>query len=173
MKRLKTSLVCMILLCFAFNTHAHTSANKKTYTHHKHYVQQKHKNRNIKHKKSTRLALYDPIECLATNIYHEARGESIIGQKAVAFVTMNRAKSGKYPSNVCNVVFQKGQFSWVHQKGSRAKVVNGGHLYQIASEIYHNHDKLSDPSNGAIYFHRAGKGSRKKGKVIGNHVFYG
>ena len=29
-------------------------------------------------------------ECLALNIYHEARGEPIVGQEAVAYVTINR-----------------------------------------------------------------------------------
>lgn len=50
------------------------------------------------------------IICLALNIYHEARGEPIEGQKAVAQVTMNRARHN--PSRVCDEVFRPGQFSW-------------------------------------------------------------
>ena len=43
------------------------------------------------------------------------------GKIAVAFVTLNRVKSAKYPKTICNVVAQKGkngvcQFSWVCSK---------------------------------------------------------
>jgi spore germination cell wall hydrolase CwlJ-like protein len=44
--------------------------------------------------------------CLATNIYHEARGESYAGKVAVANVTMNRVKSSKFPNTICEVVYQ-------------------------------------------------------------------
>jgi len=40
---------------------------------------------------------HEDTECLATNIYFEARGESYEGQKAVAFVTLNRVESNKFP----------------------------------------------------------------------------
>lgn len=56
-------------------------------------------------------------KCLAVALYHEARGESINGQRAVADVIINRAiQSGK---SVCKVIKTRGQFSWdtskVHQ----------------------------------------------------------
>lgn len=54
--------------------------------------------------------------CLAANIYYEARGESLHGQKAVAQVTLNRVKSKKYPKTVCAVVLQNKQFSWTSQQ---------------------------------------------------------
>ena len=37
------------------------------------------------------------IECLAMNIYHEARSESLAGQYAVADVVLNRVESRLYP----------------------------------------------------------------------------
>ena len=51
-------------------------------------------------------------KCLAENIYHEARGESIKGQRFVADVTLNRVESGKYGNGICGVVYQNKQFSW-------------------------------------------------------------
>ena len=39
-------------------------------------------------------------------IYFEARGEAERGQMAVAQVVLNRAFSGYYPDNVCDVVYQ-------------------------------------------------------------------
>jgi spore germination cell wall hydrolase CwlJ-like protein len=53
--------------------------------------------------------------CLATAVYFESRGESLEGQLAVAQVVMNRAASGWYPTNWCEVVKQKAQFSFVHR----------------------------------------------------------
>lgn len=44
--------------------------------------------------------------CLANAIYFEARGEVERGQMAVAQVVLNRAFSGYYPGNVCDVVYQ-------------------------------------------------------------------
>jgi spore germination cell wall hydrolase CwlJ-like protein len=52
--------------------------------------------------------------CVATAVYHEARGESLEGQLAVARVIMNRAASGKYPSTWCGTVKQPYQFSFVN-----------------------------------------------------------
>ncbi len=44
--------------------------------------------------------------CLTEGIYFEARGESAIGQLAVAEVILNRVTSGLYPTSICGVVFQ-------------------------------------------------------------------
>ncbi len=54
----------------------------------------------------------EPIDCLAKNIYFEARGESLAGMVAVATVTLNRVESRKWPNTICNVVYQPHQFSW-------------------------------------------------------------
>jgi hypothetical protein len=59
-----------------------------------------------------RLGLFDDSsrakseKCLAEAVYFEARGEAVRGQIAVAQVVLNRAFSGKYPENVCGVVYQ-------------------------------------------------------------------
>jgi len=47
------------------------------------------------------------IQCLATNIYHEARGEPLPGKYAVAIVTLNRVKSADHPNDVCRVVYHQ------------------------------------------------------------------
>ena len=51
-------------------------------------------------------------ECLALNVYHEARGEVIEGQIAVAHVTLNRVNHSYFPETICDVVYQNRQFSW-------------------------------------------------------------
>lgn len=52
-------------------------------------------------------------ECLAGAIYFESKGEPLSGQVAVGQVIANRAKSGRFPSSYCGVVFQRSQFSFV------------------------------------------------------------
>ena len=59
--------------------------------------------------------LTDEANCIAVAVYHEARGESLEGQLAVAKVIMNRAASGKYPTSWCGVVKQPWQFSFVNR----------------------------------------------------------
>ena len=57
---------------------------------------------------------YTPKEanCLAKNIYHEAGVEDVRGKFAVAQVTINRLKSGRWGKSICSVVYAKSQFSW-------------------------------------------------------------
>ena len=54
----------------------------------------------------------DDYSCLAANIYYEAGIEPLDAKIAVAYVTLNRVKSGIYPSNICSVVYQGCQFVW-------------------------------------------------------------
>lgn len=44
--------------------------------------------------------------CLAQNIFFEARNQSVKGQVAVAWVTINRMESPDYPNTICEVVKQ-------------------------------------------------------------------
>jgi spore germination cell wall hydrolase CwlJ-like protein len=50
-------------------------------------------------------------ECLREAIYHEARGESVRGQFAVAEVVLNRVEHGGYGRGVCGVVNRAGSGS--------------------------------------------------------------
>ena len=49
-------------------------------------------------------------QCLSEAIYYEARSESLIGQKAVAEVILNRRKSKHFPNTICDVVWEDKQF---------------------------------------------------------------
>jgi len=57
------------------------------------------------------------LECLAMNIYHEARSESLAGQYAVADVTLNRMQDRRYPSTICGVVEQAVLSQWGLDRG--------------------------------------------------------
>ena len=63
-------------------------------------------------------AVVDPAQyakdhkCLAVAIYHEARGEPVRGQRAVAQVILNRVDSQYYPDSVCGVVYQNSHWRY-------------------------------------------------------------
>jgi len=46
-------------------------------------------------------------ECLARNIFYEAGSESEEGKAAVAIVTINRVKDGRFGNSICGVVNQR------------------------------------------------------------------
>jgi len=54
----------------------------------------------------------EAIFCLALNVFHESRNQSLIGQIATAQVVMNRVKDERYPDTVCEVVKQGETYSW-------------------------------------------------------------
>lgn len=114
------------------------------------------------------------IDCLAYNVYYEARGESAKGKLAVALVTLNRVDNGNYPNSICKVVFQKKQFSWT-SKISRAKI-NANEWKaskEAALEAYMNKDMYKKFK--ATHYHNLtvnpNWGLQKVAK-IGNHIFY-
>jgi spore germination cell wall hydrolase CwlJ-like protein len=64
------------------------------------------------------------INCLALNIYHEARGDNYAGQVAVADVVLNRVEDVKYPNTVCEVVHQAKLSDWWLDQGKEIPVRN-------------------------------------------------
>lgn len=122
---------------------------------------------------SSVVELERQVECLAKNIYFEARGEPRKGQLAVAHVTVNRTKSDHYPNDVCSVVYQKKQFSWTVD---RPKIRNY-ELYAEFKDMAYSvlQGETKDPTNGALFFHNTsadpGWGKRIRAK-IGQHIFY-
>jgi spore germination cell wall hydrolase CwlJ-like protein len=72
------------------------------------------------------------LDCLAINIYREAGYEPFEGKVAVAQVTMNRVKDGRFGKDVCGVVYQKNvvmervvcQFSWACDAVHKNRPVN-------------------------------------------------
>lgn len=111
------------------------------------------------------------IECLAKNIYFEARGESIQGKLAVAQVTINRMNDYRWPKTICQVVYQPGQFSWTHAKLK----ITDNKLYLHSRDLAYT--ILAQPLIDFPYTHfhntqvQPNWRHNKKTK-IGNHIFY-
>lgn len=116
--------------------------------------------------------------CLAKAVYFEARGESLEGQLAVAKVVLNRAASGTYPGEVCAVVTQKAQFSFV-RRGRLPRADESSESWRRAVAITHiarNALASSVPEN-VLWYHAdyvAPSWGKRLNKVtrIGTHIFY-
>jgi len=129
-----------------------------------------------------RLNYQSSLDCLALNVYHEARGEPRDGQLAVAMVVMNRVKDPRFPNNVCDVVKQGGeaqgcQFSWWCDGRSDRPTdpAAWAQSRRLAEEVLAG--QLEDPTDGALWYHAdhikpGWKMAITQGPTIGRHVFY-
>ena len=117
------------------------------------------------------------LECLATGVYFEAKSEPLAGQLAVAKVIANRADSGgRFPGTYCGVLFQRGQFSFIHGR-SLPSVPHSNKQWQTAVAIAKIADQgLKESAVGdALFFHAryvAPSWHMKRVASIGNHIYY-
>lgn len=115
--------------------------------------------------------------CLSLALYHEARGEPLLGQLMVAKVIVNRMESHRWPSSMCNVITQDRQFSF-YRKGkapSPRDEVAWAKAQELATQIINEPDIL--PYTVADHYHTVDVHPvwrRKLHRVgrIGKHVFY-
>ena len=124
--------------------------------------------------------LDEQAHCIAVAVYHEARGESLEGQLAVARVIMNRAASGKYPTSWCGTVKQPWQFSFVNPKtGDYPLIDEASASWKKALGITRlaiNNAVQTLPTD-VLWYHAdyvaPGWGKRlTKVEKIGTHIFY-
>jgi N-acetylmuramoyl-L-alanine amidase len=125
------------------------------------------------------------IDCLALNIYFEARSESRLGKLAVAAVTLNRVAAPAFPDNVCAVVNQgeeRGrhlcQFSWRCDglTDTPANVAAWLDARSVAQQALT--EPLEDPTGGALWYHADHvlpdwAYELRRQAQIGHHLFYG
>lgn len=138
------------------------------------------------------MILTTALLCLASNIFFEARGEPDAGQRAIAAVTMNRAK--RDPKKVCATVLAKGQFSWtakhVSYNAHGVPLVRDMKKYLYSTEEAAWRKSLAlassvlegavrDNTRGATHFHAdhiaprwSWNGDFIKTAQIGRHSFY-
>jgi N-acetylmuramoyl-L-alanine amidase len=127
----------------------------------------------------------DEVTALALNMYFEARGdgdtinERLRSMQMVGEVTLNRVDSDNYPDSICEVVYQRNQFSWTTRKNTKPNdtlswilAVNLAEQLLDGSADYFN--------NGATHFINSSAVSRTPRWVkrldrvgrVGSHVFY-
>lgn len=139
---------------------------------------------------------YDQLECLALNVYHEARGESVEGQVAVSQVVMNRVRDRRFPNTICEVIYQgqisqwyleaKGeivplrnrcQFSWwCDGRSDRPRNMSAwGQALEVAAGVMRG--EYSDITHGAMWYHASYVDPSWRYSLlpiasIGDHHFY-
>ena len=128
-------------------------------------------------------------ECLADNIYFEARNQGFAGWVAVAQVTLNRVRDDRFPNTICEVVKQgltyesgfpirdKCQFSW-YCDGKSDTILN----LEVYDKILGLADYLIpngyfDITDGATHYHAdyvRPDWAKTKTKTIEieDHIFY-
>jgi len=125
--------------------------------------------------------------CLAEAIYHEARGESLVGKLAVALVVMNRVSRSDFPNTICGVVHDaqlsrkgipirnKCQFSYYCDGISddpKDKQTLAASL-DLAQSVLDG--KVIDFTAGATHYHTIAVSTNwgyPKVAQIDNHIFY-
>nr|WP_245947264.1 spore cortex-lytic enzyme [Bacillus taeanensis] len=111
------------------------------------------------------------IKLMANAVYGESRGESYVGQIAVAAVILNRVESASFPNNVSGVIFEPRAFT----------AVADGQIWLTPNESARKAvlDAINgwDPTGGAIYYFNPDTATsgwiwtRPQIKKIGKHIF--
>jgi len=127
------------------------------------------------------------LNCLTNNIYFEAATEPYEGKLAVAQVVLNRANNSKFPSTVCEVVYQKTytpthilvcQFSWTCMKNMVVRDKYAWEESEIVARKALTQDKVHDriARTNAMFYHadyiNPGWNRNKVVAKIGRHIFY-
>lgn len=153
--------------------------------------------RDLPIKESVRDRNDQEVECLALNIYHEARGSIFVDRAAVTDVVLNRVQDTRYPNKVCDVVKQAKYSKW-HLENSGKKVPirhrcqfswycdgrsdyphdkeSWEHAKHIAYNMYY-YDEYRGITEGATHYHATYVSPEWASHFqmigrIGNHIYY-
>lgn len=138
----------------------------------------------------TYINLADEVNCMALNLYFEARGQSTKGQIAVGLVTINRVLSKKYPNSICDVVWQQNknrkgklvaQFSWtldgLHDNPQESKAWEESKMIAESMLAEGSLFNMGDLTNGSTHYHAFyvtpfWSKHLTQTIVVGDHLFY-
>jgi len=108
---------------------------------------------------------------LAKCVHAEARGESYVGQVAVAAVILNRVESSQFPNTIAGVIYQPYAFTAVQD--GQINLEPNSTAYSAAKDALNGWD----PTYGCLYYYNAATATskwiytRKTVVTIGKHVF--
>lgn len=119
-------------------------------------------------------------DCVVKNIFYESGGESLEGKIAVAQVTFNRLRDGRWGKSLCSVVYANSQFSWTVSHAKRNQPVVGSHWEESKQALadYLSGVRVTNLDRGthfhATWLERRPEWATKKQELakIGGHVFY-
>ena len=111
------------------------------------------------------------LNLLAKCVYAEARGESYVGQVAIAAVVLNRVESPSFPNTIAGVIYQPYAFTAVDD--GQINLTPNSTAYKAAQDALNGWD----PTYGCLYYYNPATAtsswiwSRQTVVTIGNHVF--
>jgi N-acetylmuramoyl-L-alanine amidase len=119
----------------------------------------------------------EAVECVATAVYYEARGEKEAGQDAVAHVILNRADHDAFPDTPCEVIEDGCEFSFMcdGKPVRMADTDDREDAFEVAEAVVEG--EREDPTDGALFFHSRSVQhdwfeTLERVGIIGRHVFY-
>lgn len=119
------------------------------------------------------------LDCLARNIFFEAGTEDTMGKYAVAQVTINRVKTGRWGHDICSVVYSPDQFSWTKDNELASIKLASDNWYEshaVAQAVLSQGFRIKTLKK-ALYYHADyttppwSDHDQQIGK-IGRHIFY-
>ena len=123
----------------------------------------------------------DPL-CLATTVYVEARGQSELGQRAVAEVALRREEDGRWGDSVCEVVTAPKQFAptLVNPNLEMGNLESWQTAFDVAFQAESDwqlpegqrHEVVPGASHFAAHYVHPSWDSYPQVKTIGDHTFY-
>ena len=123
-------------------------------------------------------AKLDPAQmfCVATAVYHEARGEVQMGKVGVAWSVKNRVKSDGFPSTPCEAVYEAKQYTDIHK--ARPDYQSKAWKDSVEAAVYVFAGYVDDPTKGARFYYNPKKTEKPTWTkvnilaTIGQHVFW-
>lgn len=122
-----------------------------------------------------------PFMCMAVAIFFEARAEPVAGMEAVANVIINRVGDSRYPNTVCDVVWERKQYSFTHDGLTDDPEAHTGHQDKLAwvtsqevakEALQGNLLGISSTHYHAINVKVYWAAHYKLDGLVGNHYFY-
>jgi spore germination cell wall hydrolase CwlJ-like protein len=108
---------------------------------------------------------------MAMAIYHESRGEPIIGQAGIGYVIMNRVRDKDFPNSVCKVINQPHQFGFITRKLEVRDPKEFENSKDIARKILNK--RIPNPVGTRLYFNTYQMfRTKQKPLWINKHVFF-
>ena len=121
-------------------------------------------------------------QCLALNVYHEARGQGTAGLFGVTAVVLNRVNDSRFPNTICGVIYQgptreswktrihknlptedriyypikhKCQFSWYcdGKDDTPYNTEKYQEILDLIEAILYNEHPFIDITDGALFYH--------------------
>ena len=139
----------------------------------------------------------EAVECLALNMYHEARGQGTAGELAVTTVVMNRVNDPRFPNTICEVIKQgptraswkdpkirfpiknRCQFSWYCDGKSDVphNKVDYQYFLELSTAILSYELPFLDITDGATFYHAdyvmpSWAKTKTRTIEIEDHIFY-